>query len=103
MAAAKTRGKRLGQEATPAHLVSHTEMLVGTTDTSIRQIQEALVVRFTNQCRVFPGSPLRTRTIFGLQNSASNYETAYLRGKVSRSVVGRIVKRVREQSNRASP
>ncbi|SRR6266511_702417 len=45
MATARARGKRLGRPATPAHLVSPIEALAGTTDMSIRQIQEAFVGR----------------------------------------------------------
>jgi len=66
MAAAKSRGKRLGRPTTPAHLVSRIEQLADTTDMSIRQIQKAL------------------------------------KGRVSRTVVGEIVKRVREQTQEAA-
>src|SRR5215831_6694093 len=62
MAAAKVRGKRLGRPTTPARSVTRIAELAGTTDMSIRQIQDAL------------------------------------QGNVSKSVVGEIVKRVREQS-----
>ena len=62
MAAARVRGKRLGRPTTPARFVTRIEKLAGTTDMSIRQIQDAL------------------------------------QGNVSKSVVGEIVKRVREQS-----
>jgi DNA invertase Pin-like site-specific DNA recombinase len=62
MAAARVRGKRLGRPPTPARFVTRIAELAGTTDMSIRQIQDAL------------------------------------QGNVSKSVVGEIVKRVREQS-----
>ena len=62
MAAARVRGKRLGRPTTPARFVTRIAELAGTTDMSIRQIQDAL------------------------------------QGNVSKSVVGEIVKRVREQS-----
>jgi DNA invertase Pin-like site-specific DNA recombinase len=62
MEAARVRGKRLGRPTTPARFVTRIEELAGTTDMSIRQIQDAL------------------------------------QGNVSKSVVGEIVKRVREQS-----
>jgi DNA invertase Pin-like site-specific DNA recombinase len=62
MEAARVRGKRLGRPTTPAQFVTRIEELAGTTDRSIRQIQDAL------------------------------------QGNVSKSVVGEIVKRVREQS-----
>jgi DNA invertase Pin-like site-specific DNA recombinase len=61
MEAARVRGKRLGRPMTPARFVTRIEELAGTTDMSIRQIQDAL------------------------------------KGKVSKSVVGEIVKRVRAQ------
>ena len=62
MEAARVRGKRLGRPTTPARFVTRIAELAGTTDMSIRQIQDAL------------------------------------QGNVSKSVVGEIVKRVREQS-----
>jgi DNA invertase Pin-like site-specific DNA recombinase len=62
MEAARVRGKRLGRPMTPARFVTRIEELAGTTDMSIRQIQDAL------------------------------------KGKVSKSVVGEIVKRVRAQA-----
>jgi len=62
MEAARVRGRRLGRPTTPARFVTRIEELAGTTDMSIRQIQNAL------------------------------------KGKVSKSVVGEIAKRVREQS-----
>jgi DNA invertase Pin-like site-specific DNA recombinase len=43
MATAMARGKRLRRPATPAHLVSPIEALAGTTDMSMRPIQEAFV------------------------------------------------------------
>jgi DNA invertase Pin-like site-specific DNA recombinase len=61
MEAARTRGKHVGRPATPAHFVERIEKLAGSTNMSIRQIQDAL------------------------------------KGRVSRSVVGEIVKRVRKQ------
>jgi DNA invertase Pin-like site-specific DNA recombinase len=66
MEAARARGKKLGRPATPSHFVARIEKLAGTTDMSIRQIQEVL------------------------------------KGRVSRSVVGEIVKRVRGQSQEAA-
>jgi DNA invertase Pin-like site-specific DNA recombinase len=66
MAAARVRGKRLGRPTTPARFVTRIAELAGTTDMSIRQIQDAL------------------------------------QGSVSKSVVGEIVKRVREQSQEVS-
>jgi DNA invertase Pin-like site-specific DNA recombinase len=66
MAAARARGKPLGRPTTPARFVARIEALAGTTDMSIRQIQDAL------------------------------------QGKVSKSVVGEIVKRVRQESPKAS-
>ena len=66
MAAARARGKPLGRPTTPARFVARIEELAGTTDMSIRQIQDAL------------------------------------QGKVSKSVVGEIVKRVRQESPKAS-
>jgi DNA invertase Pin-like site-specific DNA recombinase len=61
MASARARGIHVGRPATPARFVERIEELAGSTDMSIREIQEAL------------------------------------KGRVSRSVVGEIVKRVREQ------
>ena len=66
MAAAKARGKRLGRPRTPSYLTQRIDGLAGTTDLSIRQIQETL------------------------------------QGRVSRSVVGEIVKRVRKQAQEVS-
>jgi DNA invertase Pin-like site-specific DNA recombinase len=66
MEAARARGKPLGRPTTPARFVAHIEELAGTTDMSIRQIQDAL------------------------------------QGKVSKSVVGEIVKRVRKEAQKAS-
>jgi hypothetical protein len=43
MATARARGNRLGRPATPAHLVSPLDALAGTTDMSLRPIQEAFV------------------------------------------------------------
>ena len=65
MEAARARGKQLGRPTTPARFVTRIEELAGTTDMSIRQIQDVL------------------------------------RGKVSKSVVGEIVKRVRKKSQKA--
>jgi hypothetical protein len=42
MDAARVRGKRLGRPTTPAWFVTRIEELAGTTDMSIRQIQDAL-------------------------------------------------------------
>src|SRR5215467_1932411 len=64
MEAARVRGKRLGRPTTPARFVTRIAEHAGTTDMSIRQIQDAL------------------------------------QGNVSKSVVGEIVKRVREQSQK---
>lgn len=66
MEAARARGKQLGRPTTSARFVTHIEELAGTTNMSIRQIQDAL------------------------------------QGKVSKSVVGEIVKRVRERSQKVS-
>lgn len=61
MAAAKSRGKKLGRPETPPYLISKIEKLAKTTDLSINKIREKI------------------------------------ENKVSRAVVGQIVKRVRDK------
>ena len=60
MEAARVRGKRLGRPTTSARFVTRIEELAGTTDMSIRQIQDALQLYFPVNGR----EPGDTRKVF---------------------------------------